>query len=72
MQFILEIILEAIVLILFSIPGAFIRWIFMRRKRSYKQVLLDDDGGNVAVGVVVTVIAMAILAIVDNWKSCNV
>lgn len=68
MQFILEIIVEGIVLILFSIPGAFMRWIFMRRKRSYKQILLDEDGGNAGVGVVVTVIVMVIVAIVANWR----
>lgn len=38
----MEIVLETIIILIFRYPGAFIRWLFLRKKRSFKSILDED------------------------------
>lgn len=38
----MEIILETIIVLIFQYPGAFLRWIFLSKKRTFKSLLKDD------------------------------
>ena len=37
-----EIFSEVIILLILSFPGAFIRWVFYKGKKSYKELLVED------------------------------
>lgn len=42
MDFIVEFIKEVIFVFVFQYPGALVRWIFIKRKKSFKQLIIDD------------------------------
>tara|TARA_R110002124_G_scaffold50307_4_gene146529 strand:- start:2012 stop:2203 length:192 start_codon:yes stop_codon:yes gene_type:complete len=48
-----EIILETIVVLVFRYPGALIRWVFLRNKRTFKSILDDDPYINAMLSLVV-------------------
>jgi len=49
-----EVIIEFIVLTVFAIPGAFFRWLFIFRKKKFKDILQDDGYINGMIGLMVT------------------
>jgi hypothetical protein len=51
MDAIWEIIIEGIVMALFTFPGAVIRWCLTGFRKRFTDVLFDDSGFNAAVGV---------------------
>ncbi|OMP79097.1 hypothetical protein [[Flexibacter] sp. ATCC 35208] len=55
MDTILEIIFEVVLLVIFQVPGAFIRWVVFGCRRPFKEVLKDDGYINGTVGLVVVV-----------------
>ena len=56
-----EIIIEAIVLLLFVIPGAFIRWMFSGFKKPFRFYLKKDPYINGSIGIVVIGLIIAII-----------
>ena len=41
-EIIFEIFSEVIILLILSFPGAFIRWVFYKGKKSYKELIVED------------------------------
>lgn len=60
MQIILEIIGEIIVQVIFSLPGALIRWLLTGCKKPFREILYDDSYSNNAIGVIAAVICIAL------------
>ncbi len=56
METIWNIIIESIVLFLFEYPGAMIRWVLLRGKKPFRNILYDDSFPN----WLLTVIAIAL------------
>jgi uncharacterized Tic20 family protein len=48
--------IEAIVILLLSYPGAFIRWLFVRKKRRIKDIVKDDEYINAGITIIVFII----------------
>lgn len=67
-----EVIIELIVLAVFAIPGAFFRWLFLFRKRKFKDVLQDDGYINGMIGLMVTGLIYLYLSIFFNCQRFNV
>ncbi len=65
----MEIILETILILIFRYPGAFIRWLFLRKKRTFKSVLNEDPYINATLSI--SVIVFAIIAIRCFLKDLN-
>ena len=61
MQSIFEIILETILLIIFSYPGAIIRWIVTGFRKPFKEYLNDDAYLNGTIGLLVLSFSIVIL-----------
>jgi hypothetical protein len=59
---ILEIICEMILMIVFTFPGAFIRWCFTGFRKPFKDLLLDNSEFNGPVGFV-AVVGLVILIV---------
>ncbi len=57
----IEAFFEAVIVLFFQYPGAFIRWIFVKHKRTFKSLLDDDAYINATVSALV--IAGAVLLI---------
>ncbi|HCX21683.1 MAG: hypothetical protein CMB80_28450 [Flammeovirgaceae bacterium] len=49
-EIIATIFMDLILHVLFGIPGAFVRWIFIGRKRSFKEIWNDDLFLNAGIG----------------------
>ena len=61
METIFETIIEIFILILFRYPGAFIRWILIGRKKTFKQILSGDSYLNGSIGLVFVVLIIVFL-----------
>ncbi len=57
----MEIILEAITILIFRYPGAAIRWIFLHKKRTFKSILKDDAYLNAAISFIFIGIIIALI-----------
>lgn len=60
MDFVAQIIRE----FLMQVPGAFVRWLFLRKKRSFKSILEEDSSINAILSIsmiILTVIAIKYL-----------
>jgi len=53
MEFLIEFLKEVIFVFIFRYPGAFVRWIFVRRRRNFRSVLQDDGYVNATVTVLI-------------------
>lgn len=60
MQIILEIIAEIILSYVLNIPGAFIRWLFTGRKRSFPEVLDDEGYQNKLIGLIILLLCIVL------------
>lgn len=58
----MEVIFETVFVLIFRYPGAFIRWLFLFKKRSFKSILKDDSYLNAAISFIV------IGAIIAIWQ----
>lgn len=56
-----EIILETIVVLIFRYPGALIRWVFLRKKRTFKSILDDDPYINAMLSLVVLALIVVLI-----------
>lgn len=54
----MEFVIDLIVDVLFSIPGGFIRWLFIRKKHTLKEVLLFTDRTNVFIGIILVAVIL--------------
>ena len=57
----IEIILETIVVLIFRYPGASIRWLFLRHKRTFKSILKDDPYINAMLSLVVLAVIVVLI-----------
>jgi hypothetical protein len=51
MDIIVTILVDVVIYYLLSYPGAVIRWIFLRKKKSLKEILAEDIFVNSAIGL---------------------
>lgn len=51
----MEAIFEALIYFVLVFPGAFIRWLFLGKKKSFKEVLADEVYWNVTIGILVLI-----------------
>jgi len=63
LEAILEILVEMIVTLLFGFPGAFFRWIFFRKGRTFWQLYREDPFENGAVGIFIFVLALTVFVL---------
>lgn len=56
----MEVIFEIIYVVILRYPGAFIRWIFLFRKRNFKSILKDDSYINAAISFIFIGVIIAI------------
>lgn len=49
----MEIILETIIVLIFQYPGAFLRWIFLSKKSTFKSLLKEDPYINATISLLV-------------------
>jgi uncharacterized membrane protein YidH (DUF202 family) len=54
--FMMEMVFEIILLYLLNYPGAYVRWVFYRRRRKFKDLLNQDSHINLFVSVVMIII----------------
>ena len=59
----MEIIFEVIIIVIFRYPGAAIRWLFLRKKRTFKSILKEDAYSNAAVSFLVIGVVIATIQI---------
>lgn len=59
-----DLVLEVIIEYLFQYPGAFIRWVFLYRKRSFQYLLDNSPLINTVVTILLIISIVSIIAIV--------
>lgn len=62
----IEVIIETIIVLIFRYPGAFIRWIFIRKKRTFKSILEDDPYVNSIVSLLLIAAIIIIIRYLIN------
>jgi hypothetical protein len=65
--FIAEAIFEVIVNILLTFPGAALRWLFLGRKKSFKELLADGYEINAVVAVFFIAAIVAVVAVTKHY-----
>ncbi|MGD9492617.1 MAG: hypothetical protein AB7V36_04625 [Bacteroidales bacterium] len=63
MEEVFQIIFEFVVAIVLQYPGAFIRWIFARKKKKFDDLLKDDLWINAGVTVVFVLIIVGLITV---------
>jgi len=61
MDSIIKMILDFVFILLFSVPGAAIRWIYFKGKRNYKDLLQDDPYWNAGVFIAFMALSLVVL-----------
>lgn len=61
-----EVIIETIMVLIFRYPGAIIRWIFIRKKRTFKSILEDDPYVNAIVSLLLIAAIIIIIRYLIN------
>ena len=56
---IVESLLEVLVYWLFQYPGALIKWVFLRKKRTLKDILKNDGYSNGSIGFLTAILIVA-------------
>ncbi len=51
MEILINILVDVIVYYLFSYPGAAVRWIFIRKRKSFKEIVSEDIFMNSTIGL---------------------
>ncbi len=49
----MELILEVVIVLLFRYPGAFIRWIFLHKRRTFGSLLKEDPYINATLSIAI-------------------
>lgn len=57
----MELVIEFILIYVLSFPGAFIRWLFIRKRRPFKDLLKDSWYYNAGITVFVSSVIVAIV-----------
>jgi hypothetical protein len=57
----MEIILETIIVLVFRYPGAFIRWVFLHKKRSFKSLLDEDPYINATLSILIMIFTVILI-----------
>lgn len=63
MEGILYIVFEFVFVFIFQYPGAFIRWIFLRKKRSFENILKEDAWANSGFAIVFILMIIGLVSI---------
>lgn len=61
----IELVFEVITESLFQYPGAFIRWIFLHKKRTFKSLINTDSSINTGITFLLIIIIVVIITIVN-------
>lgn len=63
MEEIFYIIFEFIFVFIFQYPGAFIRWIFLRKKRSFENILKEDAWVNSGFAIIFILMIIGLVSL---------
>lgn len=64
MDIIIDAIVRTIITYLFVFPGAAIRWIFIRRKKDFKEIVSEDIFVNSAIGLLFLVPLIGVIILI--------
>ena len=67
----MEVIFETIIILIFRYPGAFIRWVFLYKKRSFKSLLKEDPYINATLSLLIIVIIVILVSYIIYGDRVN-